>query len=128
MSRWKIAAVQMDCRLGDVAANRDTILGKMVEANRQAARLTVFPECALTGYAFDSLAEAIPVAEPIPGPTTPALAKACAELNLWVVVGMLERDGERVFNAAVLVGPSGFVAKYRKIHQISRSRCSTSAG
>jgi predicted amidohydrolase len=28
----------------------------------------------------------------------------------------LERDGPRVFNAAALVGPEGFVAGYRKIH------------
>src|SRR5262245_57563697 len=116
MSRWKIAAVQMDSRLGEVAANRDTIMGKLAEANRQSVRLAIVPECALTGYAFDSLAEAMPFAEEIPGPSTNALVKACAELNLWVVVGMLERDGERVFNASVLVGPGGLLAKYRKIH------------
>jgi predicted amidohydrolase len=116
MSRWKIAAVQMDCRWGDVAANRHTILGKLAEAHRQSARLAVFPECALTGYAFDSLAEAMPFAEPIPGPSTTALAEACAGLNIWAVVGMLERDGERVFNASLLIGPSGLLAKYRKIH------------
>jgi predicted amidohydrolase len=116
MSRWKIAAVQMDCRLGEVAANCDAILGKLAEAQRQSVRLAVFPECALSGYAFDSLAEAMPFAESIPGPSTQGLAKACAEHNIWAVVGMLERDRERVFNACVLVGPGGFLAKYRKIH------------
>jgi len=116
MSRWKIAAVQMDCRLGDLAGNRAAILGKMAEAARHSARVVVFPECALSGYAFDSLAEALPFAERVPGPSTSAFATACAELSLWAVVGMLERDGDRVFNACVLVGPGGFLAKYRKIH------------
>jgi len=31
-------------------------------------------------------------------------------------LGMLERDGSRVFNAAVLVGPAGVVGSYRKVH------------
>jgi predicted amidohydrolase len=32
------------------------------------------------------------------------------------VFGLLEVDGERLFNACVLVGPDGLVASYRKIH------------
>ena len=30
--------------------------------------------------------------------------------------GLLERDGDRLFNACALVGPTGYVASYRKIH------------
>jgi predicted amidohydrolase len=37
-------------------------------------------------------------------------------LNVWIVYGLLERDGDRLYNACALVGPSGFQARYRKIH------------
>src|SRR5205814_1216827 len=40
----------------------------------------------------------------------------CRELGVWAVVGLLESDGVKLFNAAALVGPTGFVAGYRKVH------------
>ena len=52
----------------------------------------------------------------MPGPTTDLLAADCARLGVWAVVGLLERAGDRLFNACVLVGPSGVTATYRKIH------------
>src|SRR5919197_411440 len=117
MATWKIAGVQMDSRLGDKRRNLDVIRSRLREAAGQGARLVVFPECALTGYAFDSKEEAWPHAEPVPGPSTEALAVDCRELGVWAVVGMLEREGaDRLFNAAVLVGPAGVAASYRKIH------------
>ncbi|MEM7561381.1 MAG: carbon-nitrogen hydrolase family protein, partial [Planctomycetota bacterium] len=92
------------------------ILSKLHEAGRQSADLVIFPECALTGYCFESLEEARPLAQEIPGPATREIAVACRELGTHVVLGMLEEDGERVFNAAVCIGPDGVVAKYRKVH------------
>jgi predicted amidohydrolase len=101
----KIAGVQMDVTFGDVAANRAAILGGLARAADLGARLVVFPECALTGYCFESKAEAMPHAEPIPGPTTEAVARACRERGVHAVFGLLERDGDRLFNACALVGP-----------------------
>ncbi len=106
----------MDCRIGDVAGNRKTVIERLRDASSQGARLAIFPECALTGYAFESIEEALPFAESIPGPSTDALAVACRETHTWAVVGMLERSGDAVFNACILVGPSGLVGSYRKIH------------
>jgi predicted amidohydrolase len=113
---WKIAGVQMDCRLGDKLNNLQAIRARLKEAAGRGARLIVFPECALTGYCFDSKAEAMEVAEPIPGPSTVDLTLTCQELRVWVVYGLLERDGDRLFNACVLLGPEGLVASYRKVH------------
>jgi predicted amidohydrolase len=117
MPTWKLAAVQMDCRIANKAANLDAIRTRLHEAARQEARLVVFPECILTGYCYRSKDEAWPHAEPIPGPSTEALAEDCRRLNVWAVVGMLERDGERLFNACTLVGPRGVIAGYRKVHR-----------
>lgn len=118
MATWKIAAVQMDCRLGAVAQNLAAIRSKLREAAGQGARLVVFPECILTGYCFTSQDEARPHAESIPGPSTLALAEDCCALGVWTAVGMLEArpsDGA-LFNACALIGPSGIAAVYRKIH------------
>ncbi len=117
MAPWKIAGVQMDCRLGDRPHNLEYVRARLHEAAASGARLVIFPECALTGYCFASKAEALPHAELIPGPSTDALAADCARLGVWVVVGLLERAaGDLLYNACVLVGPAGVAATYRKVH------------
>jgi predicted amidohydrolase len=44
------------------------------------------------------------------------LTGICRELGVFAVYGLLEADGNRIFNACALVGPDGLVASYRKIH------------
>lgn len=112
----KIAGVQMDVSLGDVSGNVDRIRSFLRETSAAGAGLTIFPECAATGYCFQSLAEAREFAQTIPGPVTEAIAAECRQLGAAAIIGMLERDGDRVFNAAVLIGPQGVVGSYRKVH------------
>src|SRR5258708_3554996 len=117
MATWKIAGVQMDCLLGDKRANLGRIRIELGEAASHGARLVVFPECALTGYGFESREEALPHAEPIPGSSTEALARDCRQLGVWAAIGLLERDDEdNLFNACALLGPRGELFSYRKIH------------
>src|SRR5262245_34856291 len=116
MTSWKIAGVQIDCRLGDRAANLDRIRRRLRETAEQGVRLTVFPECALTGYSFESKEEAWPHAEPLHGPATLRLAADCRELSTWAIVGLLDRDGTRIFNSCALLSPEGLAATYRKVH------------
>jgi predicted amidohydrolase len=112
----RVAAVQMDIQLGQVAANRGAMLGRLGAAATRGARLVVFPECALTGYGFASRAEALSHAEPVPGPTIARFQEECSRHGVHAVFGLLERDGDRLYNACVLVGPQGLVASYRKVH------------
>lgn len=112
----KIAGVQMDVAFRDREKNLARIVDALHETAKAGAGLTVFPECALLGYCFESLEEARPHAEPIPGPSTLKLAESCRELDVFAVVGLLEADGERIFNAAALVGPEGVIGSYRKLH------------
>lgn len=112
----KIAGVQMDVSLGDVKGNLERIVAKLRETAAAGAKLTVFPECAVTGYCFESLDEAREFAQPIPGPATETISRACAELGVFAAFGMLERDGDRIFNVAVLTGPEGVAGVYRKVH------------
>jgi predicted amidohydrolase len=112
----KVAGVQFDVQLGKLADNLQRISEFLQTTSRAGAALTVFPECAVTGYCFDSWDEAAEYAEPIPGPATSALAAACSQHGSHLVAGMLERDGQAIYNAAVLVGPQGVIASYRKVH------------
>jgi len=112
----KIAAVQMDPKIMENKENLDRILLETKTAANNGADLIVFPECALTGYVFASREEAMPFMETIPGPSTDKLAAYCQELGVHVIVGLLEIDADRCFNAAVLMGPQGLVGKYRKNH------------
>ncbi len=112
----KIAAVQIEPVIMRNRENLDKILLKTRTAASSGADLIVFPECALTGYVFSSREEAIPYMETIPGPSTDKLAACCRELGVHVVVGLIEIEGNKCFNAAVLLGPEGLVGKYRKNH------------
>lgn len=115
-STVKIAAIQMDVRFADPAANLARMKGWAEKAAAAGARLVVFPECAVTGYCFDSLEEAMPLGQPVPGPATEEMAGWCGRWGIHVIAGLLERDGDRLFNACVLVGPRGVVGTYRKVH------------
>jgi predicted amidohydrolase len=111
-----IAAVQMDPKIMANRGNLEKILSRARSAAANGADLVVFPECALTGYMFASREEALGSMEPIPGPSTRALADCCRETGIHLVVGLLEMDGDRCYNAAVLLGPDGLLGKYRKNH------------
>lgn len=112
----KIAAVQMDITIEDPLANVDAMIESLRVTAKAGTKLTIFPECAVTGYCFDSLEEGMVYGESIPGPSTDRMAAACTELQCHAVFGMLEAEGERLFNSAVLVGPEGVVGSYRKVH------------
>ncbi len=111
-----VAAAQIDIAFGNKDTNVATILARLREAAGRGAKLVVFPECAITGYAFESRAAALKVAEPIPGPSTSAIAAECAALGVWAIVGTLEKVGDKLFNSAALIGPKGIASVYRKLH------------
>jgi predicted amidohydrolase len=116
MPKTKIACAQIDCRIGDVASNRAKVIDRIREAAEQGAKLVILPECAITGYAFESLEEAAGFAEPLHGPTAGAIARACEEAGVYAIVGFIEKDGSRYFNAAMVAGPEGIRGSYRKVH------------
>jgi predicted amidohydrolase len=111
-----VAGIQFDPKIGLVRENRVRILGLMDQMAGQGAKLVVFPECALSGYVFEDIDEARQAAEPVPGPSTDAIAETCGQLGTYAVVGMLEDAGEAIYNSAVLCGPEGLIGVYRKTH------------
>lgn len=122
--RLTVAAVAMASDM-DKATNVDrivTTIDTIVDAE-PAVRLLVFPEVAVGKYWLegDHTGEqtaayyADELAEPVPGPSTDSIGAKAAERGVWVLVGMAEQDGDRLYDAAVLIGPDGgIVASHHK--------------
>jgi predicted amidohydrolase len=106
----------MEPQLGDVAANLEIILARLAEAAAKGACLVVFPECALSGYGFSSRDEGLAASVSTAGGELGRVVAACSERGAHAILGFLERDGDRLFNAAALIGPTGVVGVYRKVH------------
>lgn len=116
MSQLSVAVAQLLVRRGDPAANVRAVEDALDEAARASVQLIVFPECALTGYMFDSRAEVEAAAIDIHGPEVEAVIRRCRELGVYVVVGLLESSNGRVYNSAALLGPEGLIGVCRKRH------------
>ena len=116
MEPFQLAIVQMDPKICDRARNRAAILAGIEQAAKAGAKLVVFPECAVSGYVFESAADAMPAAETVPGESTEAVADACRRHGLYAIVGLIEREGDALYNSAFVAGPDGLVANYRKCH------------
>ncbi|MGQ9364897.1 nitrilase family protein [Azospirillum sp. ST 5-10] len=113
----RIACIQMEPVITAVEANVARSLALLDQAAARGAVLAVLPELCNTGYVFASREEALALAEPVPdGPTTGAWAAAARRHGLHVVAGIAERDGDRLYNSAVVVGPDGPVGTFRKNH------------
>ena len=113
----KIALAQISCKRGDKAENIKKIESRVTRAKRQGAELVIFPELSLTGYTMrDQIYE---LAETIPGHSTTFLEKLAKKTGAYIVFGMpelSEKTQATVYNTAVLVGPDGFIGKYRKMY------------
>jgi predicted amidohydrolase len=81
------------------------------------AQLVVLPELFNTGYQFVSMQEVDSLAEDIPSDDTcQAMMSLARDREMHLVFGMAEKSKNRIYNSAVLVGPDGFIGKYRKAH------------
>lgn len=113
----KVAVVQMSYNLGEKEITVKKTISKITEAADNGAKLIVLPELCNTGYVFNSREEAYSLAEPVPeGETVKAWEKIASEKDVYIVAGILEKEGVDMYNTAVLVGPDGFIGKFRKMH------------
>ncbi len=112
----RVAMAQMLVRGGQPQENLARAEDYIRRAHQAGARVVVLPECLDLGWTDDSTGE---LAQPIPGAHSQRLANAARESSIYVAAGLVERDGARCFNSAVLIDPDGrIVAKHRKIHEL----------
>ncbi len=112
----RVALVQQDTVWQDPAANLARAAGFVEAAARGGARVAVFPELFTLGFTMAPE----PFAEPIPGPTSEAMAALSKRFDLYLVGSVVEAHAPHPRNAAFVTAPDGsLVATYRKIHPFS---------
>ena len=87
-----------------------------------SADLVVLPELCTTGYQFRDRQELLQLAEPAGGPSLEKLRGVAAACGGHLVSGFAEKEADRVYNSAALLGPDGVVGIYRKVHLFSEEK------
>lgn len=114
--KFKVAAVQMNCELGQVEKNLLKAERLVMDAVGQGAKLIVLPELFNTGYRVES--EDFLLAESLNGRTVEWMKMLAKKMDIVLVAAIIEKgevDGV-VYDTAVLVDKKGLVNKYRKIY------------
>ena len=128
----RVGLIQMNARLYDKQYNLARAESLIREAAARGAKIVCTPEAAVQGYARVDLPPGTPAdsprilaerekilaaAETIPGPATNRFATLAEELGIWIVFGMDENRGGRLFNTAILMNPQGqILGTYSKVH------------
>jgi len=112
----RLAIVQTKPTFGKNEVNIHTATEQMREV---PADLYVLPELFNTGYNFATPDEIDHVAEKADGATFRAMMGFAQRNSCYVAYGFAER-ADKIYNSAALVGPSGLLGVYRKVHLFDR--------
>ena len=116
----KVGLYQSNPVFGEVEKNIEGVISAL---SNVVADLIVLPEFFNTGYQFVSKKEAAQLAEEIPqGRTCSSMISLARRKKVFLVFGLAEKNKERIFNSAVLVGPKGLIGLYRKTHLFAEEK------
>ena len=110
-----IALCQLTAEPYAAERDREASVAAARDAFERGADIVVLPEMIVPGYVADR-ERLRPLAEPLHGPTVEAWTAVAGEHDGYVAGGFCERDGDGLYNSAVLVGPDGLLLHYRKLH------------
>ena len=116
--KYRIGLVQMSCST-DPDANLEKALIKIREAAQMGAQVVCLQELFRSQYFCRvESAELFDLAEPIPGPSTDAIAKLARELKVVVVASLFEKRAQGLYHntAAILNADGELQGLYRKMH------------
>ena len=116
----KIGAAQFEAKDADKVYNLSRIESLTRSAVEKGAEIVSFHECCIPGYTFLmtlTKPQLVELAEPVPnGPSTERLIELSREYNVPLLAGLLEIEGEALYNTYVAVSPDGYITKHRKLH------------
>jgi predicted amidohydrolase len=114
---YKVALVQMEVEAGKLEANLARAQTRIATAAQQGAQIALLPEVMDLGWTDPSARE---LAFEIPdGKTCKTLRDAARQNNIYVCAGIVEKDGDERYNAAVIIDPSGeVILKHRKLNEL----------
>ncbi len=114
---FKLAVAQMHVLGGALDANLEHAGEMIAEAAEHGAQLVLLPEAMDLGWTDPS---ALTMAEPVPGGKSAQLLSSMAKkYQIYICSGLTEKDGEKVYNSAVLIDPTGeVILLHRKINEL----------
>lgn len=114
------AALQFNPILNERDKNIDALAQAVEEAAQNGAKLIVAPEMSTTGYQYIDREAIAPYVDTLPGVATAKIGAVAKKYGIYVVFGLAEGDPETglFYNSAALVGPEGYIGKYRKSHPV----------
>lgn len=111
----KIALIQFAPVFGDLKSTIESLKGLFYRAKE--ADLVVLPELANTGYNFASREQALAVSETVKESIFLDFIKAsCFQYNFALATGFSEKEGDKLYNSAILMNKKGVIGTYRKLH------------
>ena len=123
----KIAACQLPEIRSDVPAAVAVVREYARRATARGASIVCFPECFLQGYETHP-AQAAAVALDLQSTDFARILRAVDEIKTVIVVGLIEREGEVLYNTAVAIAHGEVVGRYRKAHLLRAEESVFSAG
>lgn len=116
-----LAVVNFRAKWGDKLHNFERIKGYVEAACKRGSEFIIFPEMSLTGYDDDvtvckNQKMQVMNAEESSSHLCGELLKLSKKFGVYIVMGMPERCGEEIYNAAFIARPDGKKEIYRKIH------------
>src|SRR5215470_9102355 len=117
-SRFKVGLVQMSMT-GDSGENLAKAVARVKDARRAGADVVCLPELFRSPYFCQREdASLFDLAEPVPGPSTEALARVAREVGAAIVAPIFERRAAGIYHNSVAVIDAGgeMLGLYRKMH------------
>ena len=116
---FKATALQFNPQMYQKEKNIARLYAEVEKAFADGAKLVVAPETSTSAYVYFDRAELAPYVEPVPGPVTERFSELTRKYHSYVSFGVAEVDPNTgdFYNSAVLIGPEGYIGKYRKMHQ-----------
>ena len=112
-----LAMIQMQVNFHQPEANLARAAQWVAKAAAEGAQLCILPECMDLGWGTP---EAVRLAQPIPGAVSSRLCQIARENRVWLVSGLTEKAGGRVYNAALLISDTGeILLHHRKINVLT---------
>ncbi|MCJ7730040.1 MAG: carbon-nitrogen hydrolase family protein, partial [Sedimentisphaerales bacterium] len=110
----KVAMCQIFILDGDRRGNFVRIENAIAEAKSKGADIICFPAATMLGWVNP---DAHDRTCPIPGPDSDLLCELAKKYNAFLCVGLEEKEGDKLFNSAILIDDRGqILLKHREIN------------
>ncbi len=132
MNLFKVAVVQASSVIFDLQRSLEKAQSLAAEAASQGAKLVVFPEAFLSGYprgldfgaavgsrsdeGREDFRRYWESSVDVPGLATEQLERCARQLGIYLVIGVVEREGGTLYCSVLFFAPDrGYLGKHRKV-------------